>query len=67
MRLINFILFYQYFDNLEFKLNSRLSYLSNKCVEHLSIEDIHEVYDLRIKLQLIRQIERELSDFFIDL
>ena len=67
MRLINFILFYQYFDNLEFKLNSRLQSLCNKSADRLTRDDIIELYDVRLKLQIVRQIERELSDFVIDL
>lgn len=67
MRLINFIMFYQYFDSLESKLISEYNDLNSFSIDKLSIDQLRRLYDIKLKLHFLRQIYRGLSDFIIDL
>ena len=67
MRLINFIMFYQFFDALEVKLHDALNQLCSYTPDRMSIEQVQELHDLKIKIKFLREIYCNLSEFIIDL
>ena len=70
MKFLDFVFFFQYFDNFETALRNRITDINNRLIrsgfELVSSADLLELYTLYIKIDLLRKIEGDLKSFFRD-
>lgn len=67
MKVIKFIMLYQFFDAQEIKLKNRLIALQSIPVDKMSKEDLEELLEVKIKLSYLKNIYCNLTEFLIDL
>lgn len=67
MKVIKFIMLYQFFDAQEIKLKNRLIALQSIPLDKISKEDLQELLEVKIKLSYLKTIYCNLSEFLIDL
>ena len=58
---------YQYFELQEIKLKNKLISLEHIPVDKMTKEDLQEILEVKIKLQFLKQIYCNLTEFLIDL
>lgn len=67
MKVIKFIMLYQFFDAQEIKLKNRLIALERVPLDRLDIETLHEIETIKIKLEYLQKLYSQLVEFIIDL
>ena len=67
MKVIKFIMLYQFFDAQEIKLKNRLIALERVPLDRIDIETLHEIETIKIKLEYLRKLYSQLVEFIIDL
>lgn len=70
MSLLKFSLFFQYFDQREHFIRDEIESIKTRILyskdQNITKDDIKRLYDLKFKLSIFEQIERELGFMFID-
>lgn len=65
-----YIILYQYFDSLEISLSEQIDNLQKRVIyrddRNISFEEIHSLELLKVKLDFVRMIEREVLKLFME-
>ena len=71
MKFLDFVFFFQYFDNFETALRNRIIDIQNRLIrsniDRISAEDLNELNVLYIKLDFLDLIYRDLLKFYRDM
>lgn len=70
MKVLDFVLYYQYFDSLETKIRSELIELCRSIgysPDRIDIDLLRDVERLKIRLEIVYKIESDLKHFFLDI
>lgn len=67
MKVIKFIMLYQFFDAQEIKLKNRLIALERVPLDRIDIDTLHEIETIKIKLEYLQKLYSQLVEFIIDL
>lgn len=70
MKVLDFVLWYQYFDSLESKLHNDLidrCRLLGSTPDRIRIDVLRDVEQIKIELNIVQKIENDLKHFFLDI